>query len=196
MWTKNMQTKEVRESELNKKALASHSQDLPDKTGVWRPTKESMIVSGIAFINLFVWVFVLATTVAADVSEQKKYYNANIVILAVLCFIEAMCVFAVGLHTGLRISKELAPVYVSGGPSIDSQPGGSAVGTPATQTVDGGTTWRTYCAAAFSLMCRRKGNKLQTQHDVLRELVYVSSVIAFFFLVRSLAFVVSTYALQ
>lgn len=143
------------------------------------------IVGTLLAINMLTWLFVISTNIGAELKHSEKLYDANIVLLAALCFMEAITIFSVGLYTGLRISRELTPVYMTGGS------GGSV-----SVSIQAKGTSRCSCFNEIYVFLRGidKGEeRLRMQNQVLRKLVILSSILSFFFLIRSFAFIYGTY---
>ena len=149
--------------------------------------RSNMIIMSIIVVNFIVWCLTIITVVAATKRNSAKIYNTDIVLLASVCFLEATMIFFVGLFTGLRISRELSPIYTS-----RRQNGGI---NPAQPAVQHQCNCSSLCQDLRSFM--RGGQhgeeKLQMQSQILRQLVIMSSVVSLFFLIRSLCFIYSTY---
>jgi hypothetical protein len=132
-------------------------------------------------VNIIVWFIVLLTI---GVSTGRSFYNINITMLAGVCFFEGMIIMIVGISTGLRISRELSPVFISW-----------RLGTQEAQ--------KTRCMRLYEFMVEiyslffaqssNRSHRLHAQAEAIQRLVLVSSIIAFFFFIRSFAFLYLLY---
>lgn len=142
-------------------------------------------------VNIVVWAFILGTI---GFSERfgDRYYNLNIALLAGLCFFEAVLIMVVGVRTGLKINRELSPVFVSYHQS----------GPDHQQKMKIQKSWPRQCCefcgevlAVFGgdFASTNHGHRLQAQAEAIQRLLLVSSIIAVFFLLRSFGFLYRQY---
>ena len=136
-------------------------------------------------INILVWVFML-TSIILSVRGFPALYNVNILLITFLCLAEALIIFFVGLSTGLRISRELSPVFLNVRANSSQQ--------------DGGVLRQIYssmrlCFSSLGIICVAPDTyQLHSQAKAVQKLLRVSSVIGLFFILRSVCFAYRVFA--
>jgi hypothetical protein len=135
---------------------------------------------GMVVVNVIVWLLVL---LSIGMSLRKGYYELyayNIMLISLLCFAETLIIMSVGLNTGLRITQDLAPVFLS----QDKQ--GRRFTWPVLSRL-------CMCCSIFTLCCKRPTSfELHIQAKAVQKLLRISCMIAFFFLLRSIGFCISS----
>ena len=128
--------------------------------------------------NVVVWLFVIVS-IALSFKVYPALYNVNIIILATVCLLEGVSIFCIGVNTGMRISRELAPVY----PSWSKE---NLIQKSQCQKIKdfGYEFYLVFFAQSMS-----STHRLHAQAEAIYRLLLVSSVIAFFFLVRFFSFI-------
>lgn len=126
-------------------------------------------------VNIIVWVFIILT-IALSLTIYSEFYNINILLVAILCFLEGVFILGVGINTGMRISQELSPVFLTWRL------------TPQVQKTRYMRLRAAFSGIYYFLFESSHQSRLHGQSLAVRKLVIVSSIISFFFLCRSLAF--------
>jgi hypothetical protein len=137
-------------------------------------------------VNMIVWIFILVTIslAEADISKDYQFYNLNMTLLAGLCFFEGLIILVVGVHTGLRISRELSPIFLSwraGAQQVQK--------TKCTKLYE----FFIELYLLFFTETSNRSHRLHGQAQAVQKLVLISTVIAVFFLLRSFLFLYQTY---
>ena len=145
--------------------------------------KEKFRIRLAVFCNVATWCFILGTCAIGS----DNWYDANIIMISVLCLAEAVITLTIGLKTSLMLQKELAPVFLANNVNITSDTKSRNLGWfQSAKDFCGCSDLYSLYLLFFSKTESALG--LQLQRDVLKTLLHVTLVIFVFFLIRSFAF--------
>lgn len=125
-------------------------------------------------INVAAWLFILLSISNASTLQSSYWYSVNSILVSLICFLESIVIFVVGVRTGLRLQRELMPVYITGGSRSNSSFFDSAA-----------SLYKfIYSRGSFS----DSSSGLQIQKKAVRVMMSVSIILATLFLIRSFCF--------
>jgi hypothetical protein len=148
--------------------------------------KEKFRIRVAIFCNVTVWCFILGTCAAA--LRNYDWYDANIILISILCLLEAVITLAIGLKTSLMLQRELAPVFLANNNNnLTNDTKSKNMGClQSTKELCGCSDLYSLYLLFFSKTESALG--LQLQRDVLKTLLNVTLVVFVFFLIRSFSF--------
>jgi hypothetical protein len=128
---------------------------------------------GMVVANVLVWILILLSIILST-ENYPELYAYNIMLISLLCLVETLIIMSVGLSTGLRITRDLSPVFLND----ENQ---SRFHCPC-------RTLSLWCSI-LTLCCKQPASfDLHMQGKAVQKLLRISSLIAFFFLLRSIGF--------
>jgi hypothetical protein len=143
------------------------------------------------FINVLVWFVILVTIIF---NHYEGWYNVNLIILSVMCLIEGFFTLGVGIRTSLKLQAELAPIYQSN-TILNNQYDANNIAASRKNKMTVSCP-KYYCGCGlvrlfrfiFSSKTNNQYRGLQMQREVLKTLLSVTSIVCFFFTIRSFSF--------
>jgi hypothetical protein len=124
-------------------------------------------------VNIAAWAFILGSLA----NDSDTWYRTNITALSALCMIEAIVILVVGVNTGYKLQREIAPIYVS------------ATEVPAGIVEPRQTCLGTTCRLVSFIYRSNSGNRgLQIQKQILKTLLTTATILSVLFLIRSIVF--------
>ena len=122
-------------------------------------------------MNFILWSLILGTLA----NQNAYWYLINIILLSVMCIIEAIVIFIVGIRTAVRLHNELAPIYTN--PSETRRIFSKSLTFP-------------YHILLFIYSFNDTSNNrsLLIQKQIVRTLLTTSTIISLCFIIRSVCF--------
>eukprot|EP01038_Epipyxis_sp_PR26KG_P013841 gene13841-18564_t len=169
-------------------------------------SRQKRYVRLVILLNLIVYGLILGSLAVenkptTNPSPNFDWYDVNIMMLSLLCMLEAVMVLFVGVRTALKISNELSPVYMTSNSNFDHHHQSNNVGD-LYHIQDYFTTcfglsrlWYFLIRSDHSRLSAYRGG-LQVQKEVLRTLLSVSAIACLFFVIRSFGFMYRPWILE
>lgn len=121
-------------------------------------------------INICAWGLILGS-----ISDNRQtWYHINNIMLSTLCLLEAVVILVVGINTGLKLQREMLPVYVN------------SSGTPTNSTASKKPRFIIISVIRYIYSSNSGNRGLQIQRQVLRTLLTTAFILSICFLLRSL----------
>lgn len=159
-----------------------------------------------AAFTVIIWIVLLVSLAGDDADSNRRFYNANVIMISSICLLQAVFTLVVGIRTALVLQKELTPVFLSSHGDIINN-------NNRNYSQDSDSPYSLYswysCRHCFHQCVDSCGLQslidlyrlffyrtesalgLQLQRDVLRSLLTVSFVTFVFFFLRALGFLLN-----
>ncbi len=139
-------------------------------------------------LNVVVWLLILGSIALL---RYDGWYNANLVMLSLLCLVAGLITMAVGIRTSLKLQHELKPVYQSNTILTNQYDSAPARRRPIlTQShYTCGCGLIALVRFIFSSSTNSQYRGLQMQREVLKTLLSVNVIVCFFFTIRAFGFI-------